>query len=97
VKLRIAHWPSRVAGLLGTRAAETILASGHVRPRKKAAHMEASDPIKIFVKTLASRSRPHMGDGPDLHPHGAGLRLSLRGRRLPISELLQHPTPTFIP
>ncbi|CDZ55777.1 Hypothetical protein, partial CDS, partial [Neorhizobium galegae bv. orientalis] len=23
--------------------------------------MEASDPIKIFVKTLASGSRPHMG------------------------------------
>ncbi|MCA0340487.1 MAG: hypothetical protein LCH99_12255, partial [Proteobacteria bacterium] len=46
----------------GTRVAETILASGHVRPHPKAAHMEASDPIKIYLqKTLASGSRPHMG------------------------------------
>ena len=34
------------AQLFGTCVAETILASGHVRPHKQAAHMIASDPIK---------------------------------------------------
>lgn len=51
----------KVVALLGTRAAEIILASGHVRPHTKAAHMEASDPIKYLQKTLASGGRPHMG------------------------------------
>ena len=32
--------------LFGTRVAETILASGHVRPHQQAGHMIASDPIK---------------------------------------------------
>jgi hypothetical protein len=61
VKLRQIQWPLKVEKLLGTRVAETILVSGHVRPHPKAAHMEASDPIKnICRKTLASGSRPHM-------------------------------------
>jgi hypothetical protein len=32
------------AYLFGTRVAQTILASGHVRPHKQAEHMSASDP-----------------------------------------------------
>lgn len=61
VTLRQFRWPFKVVALLGTRVAETILASGHVRPHEKAAHMEASDPIEdICKKLLASGSRPHM-------------------------------------
>jgi hypothetical protein len=41
--------------VLGTRAAETILASGHVRPHKQAGHMIASGPIKSLLNQLASR------------------------------------------
>ncbi|TDQ06541.1 hypothetical protein, partial [Phyllobacterium brassicacearum] len=62
VILRQFQWPLKVDPVLGTRVAETILASGHVRPHTKAAHMEASDLIKKNLqKTLASGSRPHMG------------------------------------
>ena len=60
VKLRYVQWPSKAEAMLGTHVAEIILASGHVRPHRKAAHMEASDPIKISVKMLASGNRPHM-------------------------------------
>jgi hypothetical protein len=42
--------PPKAVALLGTRVAETILASGHVRPHTKAAYMEASDPIKNICK-----------------------------------------------
>src|SRR5256885_1765295 len=41
--------------MLGTRVAETILASGHVRPHTKAGHMIASDPIKSLLNNLARR------------------------------------------
>jgi len=41
--------------VLGTRVAETILASGHMRPHKQAAHMIASDPIKPLLSHLARR------------------------------------------
>jgi hypothetical protein len=34
--------------VLGTRVAETILASARVRAPQKAGHMSASDPIKIY-------------------------------------------------
>jgi hypothetical protein len=34
---------------------KTILASGHVRPRTQAAHMNASDPIKSLLNYLARR------------------------------------------
>jgi hypothetical protein len=42
------------ATLFGTPVAETILASGHVRPRQQAGHMIASDPIR----TLNSSCKP---------------------------------------
>jgi hypothetical protein len=41
--------------MLGTRVAETILASGYVRPHTKAGHMSASDPIKSLLNNLARR------------------------------------------
>lgn len=41
--------------MLGTRVAETILASGYVRPYTKAGHMSASDPIKSLLNNLARR------------------------------------------
>jgi hypothetical protein len=47
----------------GTHVAETILASGHVRPRKQAGHMIASDPIKPLYPFLQAGGRPHMGPG----------------------------------
>jgi hypothetical protein len=47
--------------MLGTRAAETILASDQMRLHQQAGHMEASDPIKIIWSPLAGGSRPHMG------------------------------------
>jgi hypothetical protein len=40
------HWPVKVAGVFGTRVAETILASGSNRPHQQAGHMDASDPIR---------------------------------------------------
>jgi len=49
------HWPSKVEIVLGTRVAETILASGHMQPHKQAAHMIASDPIKPLLSHLARR------------------------------------------
>ena len=52
VTLRQFQWPFKVAAVLGTHVAETILASGHVRPRRKAAHMEANDPIEFFAHAL---------------------------------------------
>jgi len=42
------------ATLFGTPVAETILASGHVRPHQQAGHMIASDPIR----TLNSSCKP---------------------------------------
>src|ERR1700722_10874481 len=44
----------QVAGLFGTRVAETILASGQKRPHQQAGHMDASDPIRPS-RTLAAR------------------------------------------
>lgn len=52
VTLRQFQWPPQAAALLGTHTAETILASGHVRPHRKAGHMEASDLIKFSVQPL---------------------------------------------
>ena len=49
--------------LFGTRAAETILASGHVRPHKQAGHMIASDPTNTLPQLLQAGGRPHMGPG----------------------------------
>jgi hypothetical protein len=44
--LRGTHWPIQVVWLLGTRVAETILASGPNKPHQQAGHMDASDPIR---------------------------------------------------
>ena len=49
-----------VANLFGALAVETILASVHVRARKQAGHMGASDLIKALLNTLQGGGRPHM-------------------------------------
>ena len=49
-----------VAPLFGTRVAETILASVHVRAHQQAGHMDASDPITSPQKILQGGCRPHM-------------------------------------
>jgi len=46
------QWPSKAAEVLGTHAAETILASDHVRSHPKAGHMDASDTIKSSAHPL---------------------------------------------
>src|SRR4051812_41216212 len=51
-----------VAHLFGTLVAETILASVHVRARKQAGHMGASDLIKALQNTLRGGGRPHKGE-----------------------------------
>jgi hypothetical protein len=59
----IPHFPValyKVALLFGTLVAETILASVHVRARKQAGHMNASDLIKALPNTLREGGRPHM-------------------------------------
>src|SRR3954464_11432202 len=45
----------KAANLFGTLIAETILASVHVRARKQAGHMDASDLINAAAKHLARR------------------------------------------
>lgn len=50
----------KVAPLFGTRVAETILASVHVRAHRQAGHMDASDLIKAVQNTLRGGGRPHM-------------------------------------
>src|SRR3954465_11622106 len=50
-----------VALLFGTRVAETILASVHVRAHPQAGHMDASNLIKALQNTLRGGGRPHMG------------------------------------
>ena len=52
-----------VAPLFGTRVAETILASVHVRAHQQAGHMDASDSIHITAKILQGGGRPHMTAG----------------------------------
>src|SRR5260370_33268011 len=61
--IRGAHWPKKVAWLFGARVAETILASGPLRPNQQAGHMDASDPIRPSKKLLWHGGRPHMGPG----------------------------------
>jgi hypothetical protein len=51
------HRPPKVAAVIGTCVAETILASVHVRARQQAGHMDASDLIRALPNTLA-RSGP---------------------------------------
>src|SRR5215208_6814151 len=59
-----------VAHLFGTLVAETILASVHVRARKQAEHMGASDLIKALQNILRGGGRPHMANGGRLEPMG---------------------------
>jgi hypothetical protein len=55
--------------VFGTRIAETILASVHVRARKQAGHMDASDLIRALPKlTLRGGGRPHMESRHSLKP-----------------------------
>src|SRR5258707_15312013 len=61
--VRGTHWPRKVAWLFGARVAETILASGPLRPHQQAGHMDASDPIRPSKKLLWHGGRPHMGPG----------------------------------
>ena len=44
----------KAAVLFGTRVADPILASGHLRLRQQAGHMIASDPIARTYKALAT-------------------------------------------
>jgi hypothetical protein len=53
-----------VALLFGTRVAETILASVHVRAHRQAGHMGASDLIKAPLRPLQGGGRPHMEPCP---------------------------------
>ena len=73
------------ASVFGTRVAEPILASGHVRPRKQAGHMIASDPIKTLYLNLQAGGRPHMGPGspPDQSPGSAGMTINFDSVRTP--------------
>ena len=50
--------------LFGTRVAETILASVHVRAHQQAGHMDASDLIKALQNTLQGGGRPHIMGNP---------------------------------
>jgi len=78
----------KVEALLGTRVAETILASGHVRPHTKAAHMDASDPVKISAEnackwepsTYGPTRRALFDPAKDLDQTVAPSRLKLEGR-----------------
>ena len=48
--------------MFGTRAAETILASVHVRARQQAGHMDASNLIRSMQEILRGGGRPHMAN-----------------------------------
>ena len=52
--------PAKVAGVFGTRVAETILASVHVRARQQAGHMDASDLIKTLQKDPCEEGAVHI-------------------------------------
>jgi hypothetical protein len=61
----IPHSPTalyEVAHLFGTLIAETILASVHVRTRKQAEHMGASDLINAAAKYVSGRGPPTYGE-----------------------------------
>jgi hypothetical protein len=62
--LRGPHWPKKVAGLSGTRVAETILASVRMRAHQQAGHMDASDLIKSLQRQPCEEGAVHIW-GPD--------------------------------
>src|SRR5829696_2290403 len=73
------------AHLFGTLIAETILASVHVRARKQAGHMGASDLIKALQNTLQGEGRPHTGNpGQD----DASVKFACYDGRIPCSPAL---------
>jgi hypothetical protein len=51
---------AKVAGVSGTRVAETILASVHMRARQQAGHMDASDLIKTLPKHPCEEGAVHI-------------------------------------
>jgi len=59
--LRSTQWPycSEAAALFGTRVAETILASVHIRAHQKAGHMDASD-LTVTLQKSCKRGAVHM-------------------------------------
>jgi hypothetical protein len=57
-----------VAHLFGTLIAKTILASVHVRARKQAGHMGASDLIKALQNTLRGEGSSHMANPGGYYP-----------------------------
>jgi hypothetical protein len=62
--LRGTHWPVKVAGLFGTRVAETILASGvTTAPTGRTYGCKRSD--QTLKKLLWHGGRPHMGPGSE--------------------------------
>src|SRR3982074_2088279 len=94
--LRGIHWPVKVAGLFGTRVAETILASGPPnRINRPDIWMQAirSDHQKL----LRHGGRPHMGPrvrGDDAERERAHARPGSRpGRRVANFSLLRHRHP----
>ena len=60
--------PLKAAPLFGTRVADPILASGHLRPQQQAGHMIASDPTRHAAHLLQAGGRPHMDPGSSLAP-----------------------------
>src|SRR5215213_7611619 len=69
------------ANLFGTLVAKTILASVHVRARKKAGHMGASDLINAAAKYLARSGPSTYGESGlecDNAQSGTSFRLRLR-------------------
>ena len=57
---RLIHWPLTVVAVFGTRVAETILASVHVRARQQAGHMDASDLIRALPEHPCEEGAVHI-------------------------------------
>jgi hypothetical protein len=71
---------AKVAGVSGTRVAETILASVHMRARQQAGHMDASDLIKSMQRQSCKEGAVHIW-GPDADRHAKLLiDLAVEGR-----------------
>src|SRR5712671_6171268 len=69
--------------MLGTRVAETILASARVRAPQKAGQMSASDPVKIYRSSLREGCRSLIAAPPSRLPlhRLPGSRFSPRSAR----------------
>jgi hypothetical protein len=65
---RRGHWRSDAAGVFGPRTAETILASGLVRPHRKAGHMTASDRIQKSAPRPLQAGAVHIWPPGQLRP-----------------------------